>query len=367
MNKLDQLAKLGQAAWLDFVLRSFIHRGELEGLVNQGLRGVTSNPTIFENAISGSNDYDSKIINIAKIYTSAINIYEYLAIEDIRSAADILRPVYEKTIGADGYVSLEVNPHLAHDTDGTVAEAARLFNLVGRPNLMIKIPATAAGFRAIELTISKGINVNVTLIFSRSQYENAAHAFLAGLDKLLSDGGDISKVASVASLFVSRLDTAVDRQLDAQGNTELLGKIAIANAKIVYTRFKEIFSGSHWEKLVKNGAHCQRPLWASTGTKNPAYTDTLYVDNLIGPYTVNTLPPATLHSFIDHGKLALTLETALDEARAQLAQLAGYGISLDAITQQLQDDGINAFTHSFESLLASIKNKCLELSGIQLL
>ncbi len=357
MSNLEQLSKLGQAVWFDYIRRSFITSGELQKLVDQGVRGVTSNPAIFEKAIAGSADYDQDLNVLVEAGKSVEEIYETLTLEDIRRAADILRPVYDQTNGEDGYISLEVSPTLANDTNGTVAEASRLFNELDRPNIMIKIPATRAGIPAIETAISKGINVNVTLLFSLSHYEGTAQAYIAGLEKYAASGGDVSKIASVASFFVSRVDTAVDRELENLGVSSLQGKIAIANAKIAYARFKEIFSGERWNKLASLGARVQRPLWASTGTKNPAYSDTLYVDNLIGLDTVNTVPPATLHSFLDHGTVSSTLEVDIDEARSQLAQLAKLGIALDAITQKLQDDGVAAFSKSFEVLMASIAGK----------
>jgi transaldolase/glucose-6-phosphate isomerase len=357
MSNLEQLSKLGQAVWFDYIRRSFITSGELQKLVDQGVRGVTSNPAIFEKAIAGSADYDQYLNVLVEAGKSVEEIYETLTLEDIRRAADILRPVYDQTNGEDGYISLEVSPTLANDTNGTVAEASRLFNELDRPNIMIKIPATRAGIPAIETAISKGINVNVTLLFSLSHYEGTAEAYIAGLEKYAASGGDVSKIASVASFFVSRVDTAVDRELENLGGSSLQGKIAIANTKIAYARFKEIFSGERWDKLASLGARVQRPLWASTGTKNPAYSDTLYVDNLIGPDTVNTVPPATLQSFIDHGTVSSTLGVNIDEARSQLTQLAELGIDLDAITQKLQDDGVAAFSKSFEVLMASIAGK----------
>jgi len=357
MSNLEQLSKLGQAIWFDYIRRSFITSGELQKLVDQGVRGVTSNPAIFEKAIAGSADYDQDLNILVEDGKSVEEIYETLTLEDIRRAADILRPVYDQSNVEDGYISLEVSPTLANDTNGTVAEAIRLFNELDRPNIMIKIPATRAGTLAIETAISKGININATLLFSLSHYEATAQAYITGLEKYAASGGDVSKIASVASFFVSRVDTAVDRELANLGVTNLQGKIATANAKIAYVRFKEIFSGKRWENLASQGAHVQRPLWASTGTKNPAYSDTLYVDNLIGFDTVNTVPPATLQSFLDHGTVSPTLDNDIDEARSQLVQLSKLGIDLDAITQKLQDDGVAAFSKSFEVLMASIIEK----------
>ena len=357
MAKLHELAELGQSIWLDYIGRSLIASGELQKLVDQGLRGVTSNPSIFEKAIAGSADYDEDLNRLVRDGKSVAEIYEDLAMADIRSAADILRPVYEKSGGADGYVSLEVNPALAHDTGATIAEARHLFASLKRPNVLIKVPATVAGIPAMETLIGEGINVNVTLIFSLEQYEAVATAYIAGLEKLALVGGDVGRVASVASFFISRVDTAVDKALEEIGNTEIQGKIAIDNAKIAYSRFREIFSSERWKKLATATARVQRPLWASTSSKNPAYPDTLYVDNLIGPDTVNTLPPATLEDFLDHGKVAATVETDVDGARRRIAELAELGIDLDAITNKVLDEGVAAFAKSFEGLIASIAEK----------
>jgi len=358
MTKLHELMGLGQAIWFDYIRRSFITSGELQALIDRGVRGVTSNPSIFEKAIAGSADYDRDLKRLVDEGKSVAEIYEALALNDITRAADLMRPVYDTTQGADGYVSLEVSPSLAHDTEGTIVEARRLFAALDRPNVMIKVPATPAGIPAIETLIGEGINVNVTLIFSLAHYQAVAEAYIAGLEKLASTGGDVSKIASVASFFVSRVDTAVDRALEGhpQG-VSLRGKIAIANAKTAYAHFRGMFSGPRWERLAAQGARAQRPLWASTGAKNPLYPDTLYVDSLIGPDTVNTVPPATLGAFLDHGTAASTLEVGLEEARGHLAHLAELGIDLDAITQQLQDDGVAAFAKSFEALMASITEK----------
>ena len=357
MHKLHMLSELGQSIWYDYIRRAFISSGELQNLVDQGVRGVTSNPSIFEKAIAGSADYDAALRPLVEAGKSVAEIYEALVLEDIGRAADILRPLYDESDGADGYVSLEVSPTLAHDTQGTVAEAQRLFAALGRPNVMIKVPATPAGIPAIETLIGKGININVTLIFSLAQYEAVANAYIKGLAKLAASGGDLGQVASVASFFVSRVDVAVDRALEQIGERALLGKIAIANAKIAYARFRELFAGERWARLAAQGARVQRPLWASTGTKDPAYPDTLYVDNLIGRDTVNTVPPATLQAFLDHGRVEATIETGVDEARDQLARLAELGVDLDAITQELQDQGVAQFAQSFESLMKSVAEK----------
>ncbi|GIK57439.1 MAG: bifunctional transaldolase/phosoglucose isomerase [Chloroflexi bacterium] len=357
MTKLHELTQLGQSIWYDNVRRALIHSGELQALLHEGVTGVTSNPSIFEKAIAGSADYDEAIRELAGSAYTDEQIYEFLVLEDIQHVADLLRRVYESTGGADGYVSLEVSPMLAHNTAGTIAAARRLFAALERPNVMIKVPATPAGIPAIETLISEGINVNVTLIFSLSHYEVVAEAYLAGLEKRAAHGGDLSRVASVASFFISRVDTAVDDQLAAAGNGDLQGKIGIANAKVAYGRFRQIFSGPRWAALAEKGARVQRPLWASTGVKNPAYPDTLYVDQLIGSDTVNTVPPATLTAFRRHGTVAAPLGKNLVEAADQLAWLAALGIDLKAITQQLQDDGLAAFARSFDMLIASIGEK----------
>ncbi len=365
MSKLNQLAELGQAVWLDFIRRSLITSGQLQALVDEGLRGMTSNPTIFEKAIAGSGDYDPDLRRLALAGDSVGRIYEALALADIRSAADLFRPVYDRTGGLDGYVSLEVNPKLAHNTDGTMAEARRLFAALDRPNVMIKVPATPAGIPAIETLIGDGLNINVTLIFSLDHYRAVAQAYIAGLEKLAASGRDLTRAASVASFFVSRIDSAVDRQLEAlpshlpaaSGSQSLQGKAAIASAKVAYSLFGEIFSGERWARLAAQGARVQRPLWASTSTKNPAYPDTMYVDGLIGPDTVNTVPPATLDAFRDHGTVRRTVDRGLDEAREHLARLAELGVDLDTVSQELQDDGVAAFAGSFDSMLDSIGRK----------
>lgn len=357
MTKLQEANELGQAIWLDYIRRAFIKSGDLQKLVDSGLCGVTSNPSIFEKAISGSADYDEALAQLAAAGKPVAEIYEVLAIEDIREAADILRPVYDKTEGADGFVSLEVSPGLAYDTKGTIEEAQRLFEAVDRPNVMIKVPATAAGIPAIATLIGKGLNINVTLMFSLADYEAVVDAYLRGLERLAAGRGDLSKVASVASFFVSRVDVAVDDALDDIGNEALKGKIGIANAKMAYARYLNVFSSERWQRLAARGARPQRLLWASTSVKNPHYPDLLYVDNLMGANTVNTMPPATLDAFRDHGTIGSGLTTNLEEARMQLNQLAALGIDLAAITQQLQDEGVDKFAKPFDSLMESIAEK----------
>jgi transaldolase/glucose-6-phosphate isomerase len=362
-NRLHELNKLGQSIWYDNIRRAMLTSGEFDQLLAAGILGVTSNPTIFEKAITGSADYDQSFKSYLEQGLDLPSIYEKLIIADIAATADLLLPFYEQSAGLDGYVSVEVRPTLANDTDGTIREAKHLINNLQRPNIMIKVPATPEGIPAIKALIAAGININVTLIFSITHYEAVADAYLAGLEERLNAGDDLSQVASVASFFVSRVDTAVDRALEQVGNSSLQGKIAIANAKAAYARFGQIFAGDRWEKLAAKGARAQRPLWASTGTKNPSYADTIYIDSLIGPNTVNTVPPATLHAYQDHGKVAATLKDDLALAEKQLRKLGELGIDLDAITQQLQDDGVKAFASSFESLMKTLSEKKLKLTA----
>jgi len=356
-NNIKELESFGQSIWYDNIRRAMLASGDLQRLIDEGVAGVTSNPTIFERAIVGSQDYDESLKSLAEEGIDLNTIYETLVLEDIAAAADLLLPVYEDTEGRDGYISLEVRPTLANDTGGTVAEARRLFSTLGRPNVMIKVPATPEGVPAIEALIAEGVNINVTLIFSIPQYEAVAEAYIAGLEKRAAAGHDIFAVASVASFFVSRVDTVVDKELERLGETALQGVIGIANSKVAYTWFKEIFSGARWEALAAKGARVQRPLWASTGTKNPAYPDTLYIDALIGPDTVNTVPPAPLQAFLDHGVVSASLESDVEESRSQLTALAELGIDLNVITEKLQEDGVQAFANSFEALMEGIVEK----------
>jgi transaldolase/glucose-6-phosphate isomerase len=360
MARISEFNELGQSIWSDYLRRSFIDSGELEDLIKEGLSGVTSNPTIFEKAISGSTDYDQDLRRLIEERKSIREIYETLVLEDISRTADLLKPVYESTKGTDGFVSVEVDPKLANDANGMIDEAREFFSALNRPNVMIKIPATEAGFSAIKSLIAEGINVNVTLIFSLRQYEQAAGAYLSGLERLAETGKDLSKVSSVASFFVSRVDTAVDKELEKTGGEdgeELKGKIGIANAKVAYARFREIFSGQRWEKLKSKGAKVQRVLWASTSTKNPAYPDTLYVDNLVGKDTINTLPPQTIKALIDHGVARNTLESGVEEARKQLKRLSELGIDFNKITDKLEEEGIEKFSDSMDSLFDTIAQK----------
>jgi len=359
MNPLKELQRYGQSFWLDYIRRSLITDGELKRLVKEdGLRGVTSNPTIFQKAIAGSSDYDDTLKDIIEVdpQMKARTLYEKLAVEDIQLAADVLRGVYEETDGADGFVCLELSPDLAHDTKGSLEEARRIWKEVSRPNLMVKVPATSEGIPVIESLIAEGINVNITLMFSLARYEAVARAYWRGLERC----SDPYRIASVASFFLSRIDKAVDRALEDIGTPEALdlrGKIAIANAKIVYKRFKELSSGERWEKLEREGARIQRLLWASTSTKNPAYTDVLYVEELIGADTINTMSPATLNAFRDHGQLRPAIGDRVEEAEAVLRRLASLGVDLETITEKLQEEVIDSLAASLDSLLETLKDK----------
>ncbi len=362
-NPIQRVQMFGQAIWYDNIRRALLTSGELQRLLDDGVLGVTSNPAIFEKAIVGSTDYDAALQQLSSAGLEVDAIYEALVLDDIATTADLLRPIYDRTQGRDGYISVEVRPTLAHDTVGTVAEARRLFAALARPNVMIKVPATVEGIPVIETLIGEGINVNVTLIFSLESYQAVAHAYLAGLEKRAATGSDLSRIASVASFFVSRVDSAVDRQLEALLRTgrddlkPLLGQAAIANTRLAYARFKDLFSSERFAALRARGARVQRPLWASTGAKNPLYHDVMYVEELIGPDTVNTVPPATLAAFKDHGLVAATLNAKVDEARATLARLAEAGIDLAVVTQQLQVAGVAAFVESFDTLLANLEDK----------
>jgi transaldolase / glucose-6-phosphate isomerase len=376
MNPVKALENHGQAVWLDFLARGFVAKGDLKKLIEtDGVKGVTSNPSIFEKAIGSSDEYDAAIGRVLQKGDRPISdLFEHLAVEDIQHAADVLRPVYDELKGNDGFVSLEVSPFLAMDTKGTIAEAQRLWKDVHRKNLMVKVPATPEGLPAIEHLTGKGLNINITLLFSQKVYIEVAKAYIAGLEKLVAGGGDPSHIASVASFFVSRIDTAVDKQLDekiARANdpqekerlAALKGKIAIANAKLAYQEYKELFSGARWEKLAARGAKPQRLLWASTGTKNKEYSDVLYVEELIGPNTINTMPPATLEAFRDHGKLRDSLEENVDEARHILAELDKSGISLDAITEELVRDGVKLFADAADKLYGAVAHKRATVLG----
>lgn len=359
-TKLHALAEVGQSVWLDYIQRSLITSGGLQSYIDKGLRGITSNPSLFEEAITDSHDYDEQIQKLAMQEKSAQEIYEELTVEDARMAADVLRPVFNETDGLDGFFSLEVNPHLAHDRRGTIREAKRLFSLVDRPNIMIKVPATEEGVSAFQELIEEGININVTLMFSLAQYDAIAEAYIAALEKRAQDVYNLRQIASVASIFVSRLDTKVDKMLEAfitPKAESLKGQLGIANARIAYQHYKKYFQSERWQRLAEKGARVQRVLYGSTGTKNPEYSDVMYVENLIGPNTVDTIPPKTLEAFLDHGSIALTLERNLDEAQAQLSSLPELGINLEDVTQELLDEGVENFIKPYDLLLKSIADK----------
>ncbi|HYL15172.1 MAG TPA: bifunctional transaldolase/phosoglucose isomerase [Terriglobales bacterium] len=365
---VKDLQKYGQSVWLDYIRRNLITSGELKRLIEEdGLRGVTSNPSIFEKAITGSTDYTDFLASLnSRTDLDAKARYELLAIRDIQDAADMLRPVYESTKRRDGYVSLEVSPYLARDTGGTIEEARRLWNAVDRPNLMIKVPGTPEGIPAFQQLISEGININVTLLFAQEVYENVAEAYIAGLEQLAARGGDVSKMASVASFFISRIDTLVDslvnEKLKKSSSAEeqatlkgILGKVAIANGKLTYQRYLRIFSGPRWQSLAAKGAQTQRVLWASTSTKNPSYRDVMYVEELIGKDTVNTVPPTTLDAFRDHGQLRESLTENIDAAKRTMQDLAKVGISIKEVTDKLTDDGVRLFAEAFDKLLEAVE------------
>jgi transaldolase/glucose-6-phosphate isomerase len=376
MNPVKELENHDQSVWLDFLARGFIAKGELRKLIDDdGVKGVTSNPSIFEKAIDSSDEYDGAIGKaLNKADRSVAELFEQLAVEDIQHAADVLRPVYDRLNGADGFVSIEVSPYLAMHSQASIAEAKRLWKDIKRKNLMVKIPATPQGLPAIQYLTGEGININITLLFSQKVYLQVAEAYLSGLEKYVASGGDPTRVASVASFFVSRIDSAVDKQLDekiarANDPTEkerlaaLKGKVAIANAKLAYREYKRLFSGERWERLKAKGAKPQRLLWASTGTKNKAYSDVFYVEELIGPNTINTMPPATLEAFRDHGKLRESLEENIDDARRVLGELERSGISLDAITAELVKDGVKLFADAADKLYGAVAHKRAAVLG----
>lgn len=367
-SRIRQIQQLGQAVWIDYISRELLRSGRLDQLIAEGVTGMTSNPTIFQKAIAGGREYDEDVRAAWRDSASdPYAAYESVAIRDICDAADALRPVYDATHGRDGFVSMEVNPKLADDTAGTIAEARRLHTRVARPNLMVKVPATSAGLPAIATLIGEGVNVNVTLIFSLSMHEAVMRSYIEGLRRLQRSGRPIDGVASVASFFISRVDSLVDKLLAARpsgpATAGLAGRAAIANAKLAYARFREIFGGTEFADLRAAGARVQRPLWASTSTKNPAYSPTLYVDTLIGPHTVNTLPPATLEELRKPGVVAQTIEQGLDEARDVLARLAALGVDMGAVTDQLLAEGLKLFVDSFDELLADVERKGAALSG----
>lgn len=372
MNRLQKLNEAGQSIWLDFIDREMLRNGELERrIAEDALTGMTSNPTIFEKAMAEGTAYDEQLAN-APGGLSAWERFELIETDDVRSACDIFAPVYERTGGADGFVSIEVSPASAHDTDATVLEACRLWAMVARPNVMIKVPGTEEGAVAVERLTAEGVNVNITLLFSRAAYDSVIEAYMAGLEERVAVGKPIHQIASVASFFVSRVDTEVDKRIDeklanatpaeAERLEKLKGRIAIANAKLAYALFRERFQGPRWEALAAKGARLQRPLWASTSTKNPAYRDVMYVEELIGPDTVNTMPPATIEAFRDHGVVKRTVDTDIDGERKRIAELEDLGISLESVTDKLLVDGLKSFQKSFESLLSRIETKSGELA-----
>ena len=360
-SRLQQLSELGQSVWIDYLSRRLLREGELEELIrDHAVVGVTSNPTIFQKAISEGDAYDEQLREVLAEEDDPKEIFLRLAVKDVQAACDLLRPVWED--GKDGYVSIEVDPNLASDTNATIAEAQRLHELVNRPNCFVKIPATKPGLPAIEEMIARGRNINVTLIFSLERYAAVVEAYLGGLERLIEAGGEPDSVASVASFFVSRVDTEADRRLDEAGAPDVLkGKLAVANAKLAYQRYKELFAGDRWDELRYRGARTQRCLWASTSTKNPAYRDVLYVEELIGPETVNTMPEETIEAFEDHGEVALTLERDLDEARRVFERIAEAGVDYDDVVAVLEREGVQKFADSFAELLEGVRAKRGEL------
>jgi len=368
VNRLKQLQTFGQSIWLDYIRRDLLKSGELQRLIDEdGLRGMTSNPAIFEKAIVGSTLYQDFLDSLAsRADLDAKGRFELLAIRDIQDAADLLRPVYQSTRRRDGYVSLEVSPYLANDTRGTIDEARRLWKSVARENVMIKVPGTPEGIPAIRQLVSEGLNINITLLFAQEVYEQVAQAYIAGVEKFAAADGDVSKIASVASFFISRIDTLVDSTANDKLKTEsdpgrkaklqgILGKVAIANGKLTYEAYESIFSSPRWKALAAKGAQTQRVLWASTSTKNPAYRDVIYVEEMIGPDTVNTVPPATLDAFRDHGKSRCSLTEDVEGARKTMADLAAAGISMKQVTDKLTADGVKLFADAFDQLLAAVE------------
>jgi len=362
-SRLNQLSALGQSVWIDYLSRDLLRSGELARMIREdAVVGVTSNPTIFQKALAEGGAYDEQMREVLAGQDDLKEVFLALEIKDVQDACDVLRPVWDATNGKDGYVSIEVDPTLAFDTDGTIAEAQRLHDQVDRPNCLVKIPATKDGLPAIEEMIARGHNINVTLIFSLRRYEEVVEAYHRGLERLVETGGDPATVTSVASFFVSRVDTEADRRLEEVGAPdELKGKLAIANAKLAYARYKELHSGERWQALQDKGAHTQRCLWASTSTKNPAYRDVMYVEELIGPETVDTMPQETIDAFEDHGESALTLEADLDEAHRVFEQVAEAGVDYDDVVLTLEQEGVQKFSDSFVELLDGVSAKRGEL------
>jgi transaldolase len=357
-NKLREIEALGQSIWIDNLNRDLLDEGTMARLIEEdGISGVTSNPTIFEKGMGGSERYDDAFREVAEETDDPQEVFERLALGDVRDAADLLRPVFDRTRGQDGYVSFELPASLANDADGSIEQALRLRELIDRDNVLIKVPGTEAGVRAFEKLTARGVNVNVTLLFAVERYREIAEAFIGGLERRLDAGEPIDRSASVASFFVSRVDTKVDAALEELGREDLRGKAAVANAKIAYAAFQEIFSGDQWERLREAGANVQRPLWASTSTKNPDYPDLLYVDNLIGDDTVNTMPDATIEAFLDHGTVRRTIDEDVDAAEATLGHLGALGIDMGDVAGTLEEEGAAAFSKSFEELLQTLSDK----------
>jgi transaldolase len=365
-SRLHELSERGQSVWVDSLSREWLETGELKRMLDEDVVvGVTSNPTIFQKALAEGDWYDEQLREVLAEEDEDKEVFYRLAVRDIQAACDLLRPVWDGGRGQDGYVSMEVDPDLAYERDATIEEAMRFHEWIDRPNLFVKIPATEPGLGAIEECIARGRSINVTLIFSLERHEAVAEAYIRGLERLVESGGDPSRVASVASFFVSRVDTEADKRLEAIGTEEALalrGKLAIANAKLAYAKYRELFAGSRWEALAAKGATPQRCLWASTSTKNPDYPDTMYVDELIGPETVNTMPVETIEAFQDHGTVAATLEQGLDEAQALFEELARAGVDYDDVTDTLEREGVEKFSDSFEELLDGIRAKRSELA-----
>ena len=358
MNPVEELRRCGQSLWLDYISRGMIRSGELKRLIEQsGITGLTSNPTLFERAIDETHDYDDAFESLAAAHLDSRSIYESLSVEDVRNACDLLKPVYERTAGADGYASIEVSPSLAHDSKGSIAEAVRLWHEIGRPNAMVKIPATAEGMPAIAEALAEGININITLIFSMRQYNAVVDAFLCGIERAANP----AQLASVASVFVSRIDTAVDRELENIGTPDALalrGRAAIANARLIYRRYRETFDSPRFASLRARRIRPQRVLWGSTGTKNPAYPDLMYVEELVGPETINTVPPATFHALQDHGRIrAATVSEGWAEAESVLKRIRALGVDFDALLGRLESEGVAAFGRSLDKLLETLDHK----------
>jgi transaldolase len=361
-SRLHRLSELGQSVWIDTITRKWLRDGTLVRLMKEdAVVGVTSNPTIFQKAISDGTIYDEQIRELVEWQEDPKEVFYHLAVQDIQEACDTLRTVWDRGEGKDGYVSMEVDPNFAYDQEATIQEALRFHDWIDRPNLFVKIPATEPGLGAIEECIAQGRSINVTLIFGLDRYRAVAEAYIRGLERLVEAGGDPRKVASVASFFVSRVDTEADKRLEALGNEELQGKLAVANAKLAYQAWKEIFSGERWERLAARGATTQRCLWASTSTKNPAYRDVLYVEELIGPETVNTMPLETIEAFQNHGEVRLTLEEGIDEARELFDRLAAVGVDYDDVIDTLEREGVEKFADSFRELIDGVEAKRSEL------